>query len=194
MKTVSIRTFIVGVSLLISASPALAHSGLSASHSFRDGFSHPWLGVDHLLVMFAIGLWASLLGGKRVWLVPMSFLGLMAFGASLQFTGLELHSIERLVALSVLIFGLNLWRNWHTSTAIALGLVAGFALCHGYVHAAELDVGGNQFGYISGFLMATMLLHGLGIATGFFGFKTVKSVRLGLAMLCTAVGIVLLTG
>ena len=102
MKTNSLAIFI---GLLLSL-PAQAHTGVGTVHGWVDGLSHPLLGIDHLLVMLAIGLWAAMRGGRSLWLLPMSFLLMMAAGAGLHFAGLTFDAAEAWVAFSVLASGL----------------------------------------------------------------------------------------
>jgi urease accessory protein len=193
MKTNRMRNLGSALLLLALAAPASAHTGIGTAYSFIDGFTHP-LGIDHLLVMFAVGLWSSAQAGKMLWTIPLSFLLMMAAGAGLHFAGFTLLAAEQWVALSVPVFGLIVWRNFHASTAWAIGLLAVFALSHGYVHALEIDAGADQAGYALGFLLATALLHGLGIVTGLLGVKTVNVVRISFGLVCTVVGVVLLAG
>ncbi len=194
MTTSNLKTLLSASLLLITTSPAFAHTGIGTTHGFMDGFSHPWQGLDHFLVMFAVGLWACVLGGRMMWAVPASFLALMAMGTSLGFAGFEFRAAEQSVALSVLVFGLILWRNWKTSMVLAMSLVGAFALCHGYVHAAELSAGSDQIGYAAGFLLTTALLHGLGIGSGLLGTKTLLWLRIIVGLVSTVVGVVLLAG
>jgi urease accessory protein len=194
MKTHRVKNLGSALLLLALAAPASAHTGIGTTYSFINGFTHPWFGVDHLLVMFAVGLWSSSQAGKMLWSIPLSFLLMMAAGAGLHFAGFTLLAAEQWVALSVPVFGLILWRNFHTSTAWATELLAVFALSHGYVHALEIDAGADQTGYALGFLLATALLHGLGIVTGLLGVKTVNQVRISFGLVCTIVGVVLLAG
>ncbi|MCK9622116.1 MAG: HupE/UreJ family protein [Methylobacter sp.] len=194
MKTSSVKNLGSALLLFTLAAPASAHTALGTAYSFIDGFTHPWFGIDHLLVMLAVGLWSSAQAGKILGSIPLSFLLMMTAGAGLHFAGFTLLAAEQWVALSVPVFGMIVWRNFHASTAWAIGLLAVFALSHGYVHALEIDAGVDQAGYALGFLLATALLHGLGIVTGLLGVKTVNVVRISFGLVCTVVGVVLLTG
>jgi urease accessory protein len=174
--------------LAVLSTPALAHTGLGTIHGFAAGFLHPWLGVDHLLAMFAVGLWAAALGGRALWLLPLGFLSFMGLGAWLHFAGLALPCAEWLVSGSVLALGLALWRDWRTASGRAGMLVGLFALFHGHVHAAELGTDTGASVYAAGFLLATALLHGLGIAAG----RGLESARRGFGLVCAGVGAYLL--
>lgn len=177
-----------GLALAALSTPALAHTGLGAVHGFAAGFAHPWLGADHLLAMFAVGLWASALGGKALWRVPAAFVGAMGLGAGVHFAGFALPYAEWLVAGSVLALGLLLWREWRLTSGWAGALAGLFALFHGYVHAAEIGTDTGAAVYAAGFLLATATLHGLGLATG-WGFAPA---RRWFGLLCAGVGTYLL--
>jgi urease accessory protein len=180
--------------LLILSLPVQAHTGAGAIHGFVDGLLHPLLGIDHILVMLAIGLWAALRGGKSLWLLPASFLSMMAAGAGWHFAGLALNAAETWVAVSVLASGLLVWRNYQISSGFAVALVAGFALGHGYIHASELQTGASSSAYAAGFLLTTALLHVSGIAAGLSGAVRVKIISAGFGLLCAVAGVALLAG
>ncbi|MGR9000199.1 MAG: HupE/UreJ family protein [Gammaproteobacteria bacterium] len=187
--------FVIFTGLLLMLSlPVQAHTGAGTVHGFADGLLHPLMGVDHLLVMLAIGLWAALRGGKSLWLLPVSFLLMMAAGAGLQLAGVTVNAAETWVAVSVLVSGLLVWGNYRITTGLAVALAAGFALSHGYVHAAELQTEIDASTYASGFLLTTALLHVLGIVAGLSGIARVKIISAGFGLLCAVVGTALLAG
>jgi len=180
--------------LSLSSLPAYAHTGIGAVHSLLDGVLHPVIGIDHLLVMLAVGLWAAMRGGRALWLLPTAFLTAMGAGAALSLLGFTLTAAESWVALSVLVAGMLVWRNTRMSSALAVALVAVFALVHGYVHAAELTEGADALAYSAGFLLTTALLHGLGVAVGLLAATRLKMVGAGLGLVCAVVGVGLLAG
>jgi urease accessory protein len=192
MKT-SCFVFFAGLLLILSL-PVQAHTGIGAAHGLIDGLLHPLIGVDHLLVMLAIGLWASMRGGRAFWLFPVIFLMAMGMGAALHFAGITVIAAESWVAFSVLAAGVLVWRNTPMSSVLAVALVAVFALGHGYVHAAELTNGADVLAYSAGFLLTTALLHGLGIAVGLLGKVRLKMIGTGFGLLCAVVGASLLVG
>jgi urease accessory protein len=178
MKTSRLKNTALAVTLLGLATPALAHTGMGATHDFVAGLAHPWQGFDHLLVMFAIGLWGCMLAGKLVWQLPLSFLMLMSAGAGLHFAGFTLSFTEQGVALSVIIFAIITVFNLRASAVMAISLVSAFAVCHGYAHASEIATGADQLGYTSGFLLSTAILHSLGISTGLLSIKIAEKIQL----------------
>ncbi|MCK9283418.1 MAG: HupE/UreJ family protein [Rhodocyclaceae bacterium] len=139
------------------------HSGFAPG--FVQGFSHPFSGLDHLLAMFAVGLWSSH-AGRRFWLVPASFVALLLVGAQLAAEGIALPAIEPTIAASLLVLGLLLALQARLPAAAVATLVGGFALFHGAAHGIEL--GPTAAPGLTGVLCATLLLHLAGIVAGRF--------------------------
>lgn len=140
--------------------PALAHPGGDHVHGFAAGLLHPLMGIDHLVAMVAIGLWAGLLGGRLVWLLPAGFLGGMALGGGLGLAGFGLPMVEAGILASVIVLGALVGAAGRLPVALALPMVAAFGLLHGHAHGTE--AAGGAFGYAIGFLAATALLHAVG--------------------------------
>jgi urease accessory protein len=174
--------------------PVYAHTGINAVLSFTEGLLHPLAGVDHLLVILSVGLLAVMRGGRELWLLPVSFLLMMAAGAGLHFAGFTLSAAETWVAFSVMASGLLVWTNYKMSSGLVVALVAVFALSHGYVHDRELQTGADAAGYTGGFLLTTVLLQGLSIAVGLSGTSRLKMITTGFGLLCAVVGTTLLVG
>jgi urease accessory protein len=147
---------------------AWAHEGAAHAHAsgFAHGFLHPLSGLDHLLAMVLVGLLAVQLGGRALLALPASFLALMAAGGAAGLAGLGLPHVEVAIALSVVALGAALAFAIRTPVAAAALAVGGFALFHGFAHGAELPAGAGAAGYAAGFLLATALLHGAGLALG----------------------------
>ncbi|MEL3889509.1 HupE/UreJ family protein [Ferrovibrio sp. MS7] len=145
------------------ASPAaFAHIGNHAD-GFTHGFTHPFGGLDHLLAMVAIGLWALQQGGRARYALPLTFMASMALGFSLGLGGIDLPYTETGIALSVLALGLAIALSLKPGLGLALPVTALFALCHGYAHGAEMPEGAPALLYAAGMLLGTGLLHGAGL-------------------------------
>jgi len=129
------------------------------------GFAHPLTGLDHMLAMFAVGIWAAQLGGRALWAVPATFVGSMALGGLLGFAGLHAPLMEPMIAASVLALGL-LIAFAVKRKAPGAALIAVFALFHGLAHAIGLPHHDSAAGYAIGFLAATILLHVAGVGLG----------------------------
>lgn len=150
----------------LTAVPAWAHTPGLARDDFMGGFLHPLTGVDHVLAMVAVGVWAAMLGGRRVWLLPLAFMGVMVLGGIAGVAGLPLFAVEQGIALSVLVLGLVIAFSARMPQAASVALVAAFALFHGHAHGTELAEGASVALYATGFVLATGLLHALGVAGG----------------------------
>src|SRR5687767_15457481 len=90
--------------LALFAGTASAHPG-HAGHEITGvgwGLAHPFTGLDHLLAMIAVGLWAAQIGGRALWLLPLSFVTSMAVGGALGMSGMALPQVEPLILGSVL--------------------------------------------------------------------------------------------
>jgi urease accessory protein len=148
------------------SSAALAHVGDHSHMSLAEGLVHPFSGLDHVLAMVAVGLWASQLGGRALWLLPLTFPAVMAAGAALGMSGVALPGVEIGIAGSVMVLGGAVALALRPSLAISIPLIGAFALLHGYSHGVELPVSVSALSYGAGFIAATLALHGLGIAIG----------------------------
>ena len=84
--------------------PALAHTGSSAG-GFVGGFAHPLFGPDHVVAMVAVGLWGAFLGPPAIWLLPILFPLVMAFGGVVGILGVPLPGVETAIAMSAVVLG-----------------------------------------------------------------------------------------
>lgn len=152
--------------VLLTPALALAHAGHLEAASFSAGFLHPLGGLDHLLAMVAVGLFAAMLGGAAIWLVPGAFLAMMAAGAALGIAGFGLPMVELGIALSLVLLGMAIALRLNLATLAAMAIVGFFALFHGLAHGAEMPAAGTPLIFGAGFLLATALLHGAGLLLG----------------------------
>ncbi len=146
----------------------LAHTGVGATSGLVHGFMHPIGGLDHVLAMLGVGLVAANLGGRALWLVPASFVAMMAVGGGLGVAGMPLPFLEIGIALSVVVLGALIAAQVALPVAAAMAVVGFFAVFHGHAHGAEMPVTASGLAYGAGFMGATALLHaaGIGLATG----------------------------
>lgn len=159
----------ISLGLVLSAAlstTADAHTGVGITHGFLHGFSHPLSGIDHILAMVAVGMFAAHLGRRALWLVPSCFVAMMAVGGALGISGVDLPFVELGIAMSVIVLGTLVALQTSMPTSIAMGVVGFFALFHGHAHGAEMPVDAGALNYAAGFMLATALLHGVGIALG----------------------------
>jgi urease accessory protein len=163
-----IRTAIMSCFLLLlTASMAYAHAdAASLQGGFSSGFMHPLSGLDHVVAMVAVGLWGVFLGRPAIWVLPIVFPLVMAFGGALGVAGIAIPYIETGIALSGLVLGLAVLFAFRPPLWIAAVIVGAFAIFHGHAHGTELPNAANPLVYSIGFVIATGLLHLAGILFG----------------------------
>ena len=145
---------------------AHAHSETGAIGGFISGFLHPLLGPDHIAAMIAVGIWGAFLGAPAMWLLPVIFPLVMAFGGALGILGIPLPGVESAIALSGVVLGLMIVLAARPPLWVASLLVAFFAIFHGHAHGTELPEAASAVMYAVGFVVATGLLHLGGITLG----------------------------
>lgn len=156
----------IAAAILLAATPASAwaHTGVGATQGLVNGFAHPLLGWDHLLAMLAVGIYAAQRGGKAVWLLPVTFVAVMAIGGVLGITGVLVPGVETGIVTSVLVLGALIAFAIRFPVSAGMALVALFAIFHGHAHGNEMPHAASAIGYALGFCTATALLHIAGIA------------------------------
>lgn len=159
------RILIAAAALMASAAPAFAHLNPQEHGSFAAGFSHPLFGLDHILVMVAVGLWAAQIGGRALWVVPTAFVAMMSVGFALATAGIDLPFVEPAILASVVALGLLVAMAVRLDAAASAAVVGLFALFHGHAHGGELGSAG-ALPFAVGFMIATAALHAAGIGLG----------------------------
>lgn len=161
------RLLLAALTLVLTPAAAFAHTGIGNAPSLAHGFMHPIGGADHVLAMVSVGLLAFAVGGRALWLVPAAFVAMMAAGGALAMSGFQLPFVELGIALSIVVIGAAAWFGKKMPVAAAMGLAGVFAIFHGFAHGAEMPQNASSIAYGAGFMIATVLLHGAGIAAGF---------------------------
>lgn len=183
---------------LLGASPALAHTGHGDVSGFSHGFLHPVGGLDHVLAMVAVGLFAAHLGDRALWLVPASFVAMMLAGGALGMGGIALPYTETAIALSVVALGLAVALRLRAPTAVAMTTVGAFAVFHGFAHGLEAPASASGLTYAAGFALATAALHACGIGAGLGLARLGETASRRIAQIgggaMTAAGLALLSG
>jgi urease accessory protein len=124
-----------GIALcVISAAPALAHTGEGGAGGFLSGLAHPVFGLDHVVAMVAVGLWGVFLGQPAIWLLPIVFPLVMAFGGVLGIVGVPLPAVETGIAASAIVLGAMVALAARPPLWAAAALVGALAIVHGYAH------------------------------------------------------------
>lgn len=143
---------------------AWAHSGHEGAGGFYAGMAHPLTGMDHLVAMLLVGVWAGLLAPKsrRAMALPGGFLGAMLIGffASAAIGG---GFAEPLILLSLVALGAVAALRFRAPVPLAMAAVAVFGFAHGMAHGFETPSGAFPALFAVGFVLATGTLHGLGV-------------------------------
>ena len=165
MKQTS-RVFAVLAAILLLPSLAHAHVGVGETGGFLHGMGHPLSGLDHICAMVAVGLWASQMGGRAIWAVPLTFVGVMALAGALAMFGFRVPLVETGIVVSVLTLGVLIAAAVRLPLSSSMIIVGLFAIFHGYAHGAEMPETASGLAYAAGFVAATAFLHACGIGLG----------------------------
>jgi urease accessory protein len=191
------RLLALPATLALLPSAAMAHTGVGDVGGFAHGLWHPITGLDHVLAMVLIGVLAWQLGGRALWLVPATFVLVMAVGGALGIAGMSLPLVELGIALSVVVLGAAVALGIRAPVAVAMGVAGLFAIFHGHAHGAEMPGDASGLAYGVGFMIATALLHLCGLGLGYLvaaaGDRYAVVVR-SAGGLAAIAGIAILTG
>lgn len=185
----SLKRFILPATIFALPTLAQAHPGpFGHTHGLVNGFAHPLMGMDHILAMIAVGLWAAQRGGRALWSVPLAFVSVMILGAIIGMAGISrVPFVEQGIAASILVLGIFIATAARLPLAASVSIVGLFALFHGFAHGAEMPASASGLTYGIGFIFATAALHLFGIGLGMTAqkFSSQKSVRYaGCAIAC----------
>ncbi len=167
MKTPALPVMVAAAAIALLPGMALAHTGVGDTSGFSHGFVHPLTGIDHLLAMMMVGVFAWQLGGRALWLVPLTFVLVMAIGGVFGVAGIGIPFVETGIALSVIVLGAAVAFRLTVPVAVAVALVGLFAVFHGHAHGEEMPENVAGLAYGLGFMLATAALHAAGIGIGF---------------------------
>jgi urease accessory protein len=176
------------IPFLLFPTAALAHPGHLGGHSaFAEGWMHPIGGIDHVLAMVAVGLWAATATDRRaIWALPLSFMSAMVLGGALGAAGVHLPAVEPMILASSVLLGLAVALALRPSPRLALPVVALFGVMHGHAHGAEGPASGLA-AYAAGFVLATGALHLAGIGLGRLGLTRLLGAATAAAGMALAV-------
>jgi urease accessory protein len=155
--------------------PTLAHAHIvGTGGGFLAGLSHPVLGADHLLAMVSVGILSAQMGGRAIWTVPSTFIGVMLIGGILGMQGIPLFSVELGIAFSVLVLGAALAAEKRLPPVVAMLFVGFFALFHGHAHGTEMPSIAQPALYALGFVTGTASIHICGVLIGLISQQTTR--------------------
>jgi urease accessory protein len=194
IRVAPLAACILAATTMIS-SAAFAHEGAGMAGGFVSGLTHPLFGLDHVVAMVAVGLWGAFLGRPALYLLPIIFPVVMAFGGALGVLGFPLPGVEIGIAGSAIVLGLLVALAARPPIWIASCLVGAFAIFHGYAHGAELPHAANAITYSIGFVLSTGMLHLVGIAFGMLVKMPSGRIAVrGLGVAISLVGVAFMTG
>ena len=158
------KSFLTSAALcsLFALVPTLAHAHPGHGTGFVSGLAHPLMGLDHVLAMAAVGLWAAQLGGRARWAVPATFIAMMCAGGVLGLAGFSMPYVDSTILGSVVVLGLLVATAARWPLAVGITVAGAFALAHGLAHGAEMPTAAGGAACIAGFAATTAALHGLG--------------------------------
>ena len=158
----------IGLTLILMLPlSALAHQqGTIGSNALLTGLHHPFSGLDHVLAMLAVGMWGARLGMPAIWLLPVTFPLMMTLGGIAGMLGLPLPGVEVGVGLSVVMLGGVILIGLRAPLWVSMPIVGIFAIFHGYAHGVEMPGQNDPLAYSLGFVVATGIIHIVGIAIG----------------------------
>jgi urease accessory protein len=165
-KSISRNIMVAIAAICLLPQAAMAHTVMGSTSGFIHGLSHPFTGLDHMLAMIAVGLWAAQMGGRKLWLVPAAFVSAMVLGGAIGFAGVSLPYVEVGIVASVIVLGVFISGAFKLTMAISTVVVGAFAVFHGYAHGAEMSHGLGPVAYSIGFVLATAALHMIGMLAG----------------------------
>ncbi len=174
------------LSALLFPALAYAHAGAGEVHGFILGLTHPLGGLDHICAMVAVGLWATQMGGRAAWRVPLTFAGVMVLGGQLGMAAVPVPFVEGGIAMSLLVLGVLIAAAVRLPLPLGAAIAGGLAVFHGYAHGAEMPQDSSGLEYAAGFVLATALLHMSGITVALLAKNHGRTQWLRLAGAATA--------
>jgi urease accessory protein len=185
----------IAILSLVASETALAHTGEGITGGLMSGFMHPLAGLDHVSAMVAVGILGAFLGRPAIWVLPVVFPLVMAFGGVLGLLGIPIPYIEVGIAASSLVLGSMILFQIKPPLWITATIVAAFAIFHGHAHGTELPKAASALAYSVGFVVSTGLLHLAGIGFGeLIRWPTGKIIARATGGIIALVGIGYLTG
>jgi urease accessory protein len=186
MKSKSLVAMAAAIVALMVSQIAGAHPNVFHVGGFAAGIAHPFLGLDHVLAMIAVGVWAAQCGGRARIVLPAAFVAAIAAGGVLALIGVVLPHVEAGIAATVLALGLLIALAVRLPSLFGAALAAVFALWHGYAHGIELPATAFAPAYAAGFVLASSALVVAGVLAGRWTIATPRVARALGACVATA--------
>ena len=159
-------TAVLGAAATLAAGSVAAHPLQFHVGGFAPGLVHPFLGLDHVVALIGMGIWAAQCGGRARIVLPLAFVGAIGVGSALAMTGVALPAVESAIAATMLAIGLLIVLAIRLPISAGASLAALFAVWHGYAHGLEASAAADRLFYVAGFVVASYLLVAAGVHTG----------------------------
>ena len=176
------------IALLLLPLSAFAHPGHEGG-GYVGGFFHPFSGLDHMIAMLALGMWAAM-RQRALLQVGSLFLGGMLIGGALGMHGYAPSMLETLVMGSALLAAMLVAFAAKFPLQAQLAISALFAVVHGMAHGVEIPGTAAAMPYAAGFMLASAVL----ISAGFLfasKLRELKSQRIAGGVLAVIAGLML---
>jgi len=193
MKIAKLTLF---VSSIVFSQISNAHPGHLDYPSFMSGLMHPFSGMDHLLVIFLVGFW-SVCCLKKIWIGPLAFMLGMIFGVLLGLASVSITWLEWAISITVVFSGVFTIFRKKIDPHLGLYLLAIFGIFHGLAHGEVLSIMPMNFlsasvQDLAGLLLATSMLHLLGIGVAKLGNTSLPIISKGAGAISFTYGLFLI--
>jgi urease accessory protein len=118
--------------------------------------------------------------------------GWLVLGGGLGMNGVELPAIELVIVISVIALGMATALKLKLHVVLGAAIIAIFGIAHGHAHGMEAPETGSGIAYAAGFVIATAVLHGIGLGLAALtrtGFATKITRALGGLVALSGIGL-----
>ncbi|MCP9774296.1 HupE/UreJ family protein [Cyanobium sp. WAJ14-Wanaka] len=189
-------SFSAVATLLLAAIPAQAHGSAGAGLAgggLAGGLMHPLMGLDHLLMLLAVGAVGAFISPALLgWALGGALVGGMV-GSSLASFGLNLPAGELLAALAIVALGIVIFASAKgRSITFTPALVALGVSFHSMLHGLEVPQDGSSLGWWMGALAASALVAGCSYGVcKYFANRGITRLAIPVAVGFTLSGVIL---
>ncbi len=149
------------VVLFICLSQLLYGHGSHGS-GIMAGITHPIFGIDHLLAIIAMALFAKVNYRDNAWYIAFSFVGAMVVGGILGIEGDPFPLEETVIKGSVILYGLLLATQMKLPLKVYVGIGLVIGLFHGHAHGVEMPDSTEAIKYVPGFALGAIIVSAFG--------------------------------
>ena len=138
--------------------PVVAHAHPAEAghtHAVLQGLLHPLTGLDHLVFMLALGIYAAHLPGRLGASMGAASVMAIILGAVPQSIGLTTEVVELGVLASLAVMGVTLISRRKVPAWMALPVAAVLSFLHGLAHAESGLDGVNRMEFIAGLVLTS---------------------------------------